>query len=167
MPPCSNVLIRRRIESPRRALLPLIGWASCFKSMSPPPACTAPRRTRCRRLRFLSPLRSAAHNPLNPLPPPAALPFACRRANLRGLCLSCFAAIPSCAPSSSKAAAAAAASLLNGVLSQSIGAAANQCFKLPPRQPALPCPALAALPTSSATLTPWPPSPSSPSWQCS
>lgn len=27
---------------------------------------------------------------------------------------------------------AAAASLLNGVLSQSIGAAANQCFKLPP-----------------------------------
>lgn len=38
---------------------------------------------------------------VNPLPPPAALPFACRRANLRGLCLSCFAAIPSCAPSSS------------------------------------------------------------------
>lgn len=46
-------------------------------------------------------------------------------------------------PALQAAAAAAAASLLNGVLSQSIGAAANQCFKLPPRQPALPCPALA------------------------
>lgn len=166
MPPCSNVLIRRRIESPRRALLPLIGWASCFKSTSSvprPPSCLF-----CSTSHSLSTVAlfvpAPQRSPLgNPLPPPAALPFACRRANLRGLCLSCFAAIPSCAPSSSCSSSSFSTQWrvksVNRRRRQSVlqVAATTACSALP--RPGLAWTSLAAaLPTSSATLTPWPPS---------
>lgn len=66
----------------RRGLLPLIGWASCFKSTSHSLSTVA----------LFVP--ATALFPLTAPIPPAALPFACRRANLRGLCLSCFPPIP-------------------------------------------------------------------------
>lgn len=124
----------------RRGLLPLIGWASCFKSTS---------HSRYRRLRFLSQQQHSS-----PLLPPFPLQL-CHLHAGAPICVVCACPAslrsPCCAPS------AAAASLLNGVLSQSIGAAANQCFKLPPWQRCTTPLLISLLPLLLASL----------SWQCS
>lgn len=106
MPPCSNVLIRRRIESPRRALLPLIGWASCFKSTSSVPRPPFPVLPVLLHVALVVDgcafcPRTSAQPTRQPSPSPGSFAICMQARHLRGLCLSCFAAIPSCAPSSS------------------------------------------------------------------
>lgn len=146
MPPCSNVLIRRRIESPRRALLPLIGWASCFKSTYSTCSLLPARRTRRRRLRFLSPhlSRPTCHPSLS-LSPSLHLQLCHLHAAARQfawcLCLSCFAAIP---------ARSTSVSLSTQWRVKSVNRRRRQSVLQVSATTARPAPA-AALPTSSAT----------------